>query len=137
MTWPQRGSHRCAHAQPEVGVPTVSEGVLTGNDVIPMAKKKEIKKEKLKKNPHVLENQVITDISNVVVWNNIRKCFVASCIRKPSNNWYFKHCGLKKSVKMFFMTSCTRKTTNNWYFKRCGLKKQGKKYRKMFYNVMY
>jgi hypothetical protein len=39
----------CAHAQPEVGVPTVSYGVLTGNDVIPIAKKKEIKKEKLKK----------------------------------------------------------------------------------------
>jgi hypothetical protein len=37
---------------------------LTGNDVIPIAKKKEIKKEKLKKK---IENQVITDISNVMV----------------------------------------------------------------------
>jgi hypothetical protein len=37
---------------------------LTGNDVIPIAKKKEIKKKKLKKK---IENQVITDISNVMV----------------------------------------------------------------------
>jgi hypothetical protein len=27
------GVERCAHAQPEVGVPAVFSGVLTGNDV--------------------------------------------------------------------------------------------------------
>jgi len=40
---------------------------LTGNDVIPMAMKKRNQKRKIGKKTHVLENQVITDISNVVV----------------------------------------------------------------------